>query len=300
MVRELPPSALVLSIPLRSDRRIPVSFRLIPALLVLFSLFALVLAFPISMAAATRPADAGGKPANGGLGTAEVVPLVTIALFFALLGLLKEFRRYRGLLHVLTWNFYCWVYLGFTMACIFAVDYYALLELEKFVQNPGLMTHLSLALGHTGVSAAFAYTSPLMLSVIPSQVRAAPTAPSTIKPDKEKPATDINVVYAAIRESLENRVNGKVLEWTDRYSWPVIRSTGRMLLADLRRSGMISHEECDSARLEEGSYQQCADTWDNRQMKYELLRIMMTRSSYHDLSSRLERTSVAERVGTTP
>jgi hypothetical protein len=107
----------------------------------------------------------------------------------------------------------------------------------------------------------------------------------------------MNVVYAAIRESLENRVNGKVLEWTDTYTWPVIKSTGRMLLADLLRSGMISQDECESAKLEELSYQECADSWDNRQMKYELLRIMMTHSSYHDLSSRLARAASTEPAG---
>jgi hypothetical protein len=282
-----------------------VSIRLIAALLAFVLFSALVFVFPVSVAADSpttstnsSSTESGLGPAHEGLTPGEMGMIAVVALLFASLGLLKDFHRYRGLLHILIWNFYSWLFLAFTTMCIFAADYAVLPLLHKVIREE-LMLHISLALGHTGVSAAFAYASPFMLSVIPTQVRTAPAEPSPKKPEKEKPTTEMNVVYAAIRESLENRLNGRVHDWTYKYSWPVIRSTGKMLLTDQLRSGMISQEKFEGAKLEEGSCQECADPCDNRQAKYDLLRIMMMHSSYHDLSSRLERTARAERAGTT-
>lgn len=285
-----------------SDRRVMGSTRSV-ALLTFVFLLVLAFMFPVSAAAnklpttSTNSSSAEHALAHEALTPWEMGLIAVVALLFASLGLLKDFHRYRGLLHVLIWNFYSWVFLAFTATCIFAVDYAVLPLLHRVIQEE-LMLHISLALGHTGVSAAFAYASPFLLNVIPTQARVAPAEPAP--PKSEKPATEMNVVYAAIRESLENRVNGKVSDWTDEYSWPVIQSTGKMLLADLVRSRMITQKEFESARLEEGCYQQCDEFWENRQRKYELLRCMMMHSSYHDLSSRLERTAKTERAGIIP
>jgi hypothetical protein len=306
-------STLVSRISLLSDRKISVSIRLIAALLAFVFFFALVLVFPVSMAAANKSPTTvlDSHPGEQIPAIGRVKPwldralLVAIAFLFALAGLLKDFRRYRGLLPVLFSNFYSWVFITFTATCIFAVDYYVFQwplfhRIVHAVSEPGdeeAMLHLSLVLGHTGVSAAFVYLSPFLLSVIPTYNRVAPAEQSSNKSEKEKPITEMNVVYAAIRESLETSVNGKVCDWTDQYSWPVIKSTGKMLLIGLVNSGMISHAEFERAKLEEDSYQESDEFWENRQRKYELLRKTMNHTSYGDLSSRLERTARIERAG---
>ena len=229
----------------------------------------------------------------------ELVLLAATALFFASLGLLRDFNHYRGLLHSLLWNFYSWVFLAFTGTCIFAVDYAVLPLLHQFIQL-GLMLHISLALGHTGVSAALTYASPFLLGFIPAPARASTDKDSPRAPnEEERPTTEMNVVFAAIRESLENLVNGKVLDWTEEYSWPVIRSTGKMLLVDLQNTGTITHDESRRLMQQVDAYTECQDVWDNRQRKYELLRRLMKRSSYHDLHLRLQRAGRAERSGRT-
>ena len=225
----------------------------------------------------------------------EQALIAPIALLLAFMGLYKDFRSYRGLLHILLWNFYSWLFLAFTTMFIFAIDYAALLQIQKLI-HPALMQHVTLALGHTTISAAFAYTAPFILRVIPTQSQVAPAHPAPASPER-KPATEMNVIYAAIRESLENQVNGKICEWAYKYSWSVIKSTGRMLLTDLHRSGVISQDEFENARTLESSYKLCLDPSDDRDVKYELLRLMMSRSSYYDLSTRLERTAKAERAG---
>ena len=285
------------------DSLITLSVSQIVAKITFVILLALAVVFPASLMAVTGAPDTGGAPTQEGLTRGELLIIAAVALFFAFLGLLKDFHRYRGLLHLLIWNGYSWLFLGFTTMGIFAIDYIALQQLHQHVKliHEDLMRHISLILGHTTVSAAFAYVSPFILRVIPTQSKAALSDPSPLKkPEEEKPTTEMNVVFAAIRESLENRVNGKVYDWALNCSWPVIRSTGRMLLTDLHQSGTISQEQFESGKTLEASYQPCADVWDDRQVKYELLRIMMTRSSYHDLSLRLARTAKAERVGPIP
>jgi hypothetical protein len=301
------PSKLDSGISLLSDRRIGVSIRPITGLLALVLFFVLVFVLPVPMAAANKgpTTSVGANPQEAvhaveGLGSwLDTCLLVLIAFLFALLGLLKDFRRYRGLLPVLFSNFYSWVFITFTAACIFAVDYEVFQWVHRHITNPPqeAMLHLSLVLGHTGVSAAFVYVSPFLLSFIPTQARRSTAEPSLNIPEKEKPITEMNVVYAAIRESLENQVNGRVSEWTDTYSWPVIKHTGKMLLIDLLNSGTISHGEFENAKLEEEACEGCGEFWENRQRKYDLLRRIMKHSSYQDLSSRLERTAKAERVG---
>lgn len=230
----------------------------------------------------------------------DIVLLGVLSFLFCLLGLLKDFRRYRGLLPILFSNMYSWVFIIFTTTCIFAVDYvmyqfmYRSSVLHNFMTES--MMHLSLALGHTGISAASVYLSPMLLSVIPTHARAVSEQPHN-QPEKEKPITEMNVVYAAIRELLENQVNSRVSDWTDLYSWPVIKSTGKMLLTDLLNSGTISREEFQSAKLEEGAFEGDSDFWEDRQRKYDLLRKIMKHSCYQDLSLRLERTSRVKSPG---
>jgi len=311
-VRAPRPSTLVSAVsPLCvSSRNVPLRRR--AALLAFAVFFAVVFVFPISLPAenwgpitstsSTAPVvGSGSASTRGALGSGltnrEICLLLPLAFLFALLGLLKDFHRYRGLLHVLIWNFHSWLYLCFTATCIFTVDYYAFLGLEKITSMEGFMRHVSLALGHTGVSAAFAYTSPFLLSVFPAQIRTLPEEPAAKQPEREKPTTEMNVVYAEIQDSLETCVNCKVNDWTDKYSWPVIRFTGKMLLTDRLRPGMLSQERFDSAIQQEGCYEECTDFWENRQRKYDLLRIMMTHSSYHQLSYRLARTAQSENRG---
>ena len=233
----------------------------------------------------------------------DLALLAVIAFFFASLGLIKDFHHYRGLLHTLSWNFYSWLFLVFTGACIFAVDYMVLPVLHRVIQRE-LMLHLSLALGHTGVSAVLTYASPYMLALIPVRARALldDASPSRANEtenerarERERPTTELNVLFAEIRASLENEVNGKVLEWTHQYSWPVIKSTGKMLLSDLTNSGTITREESERLRWDVDGFTECEDVWDNRQRKYELLRRIMKRSSYRDLHLRLQRAKHAER-----
>lgn len=272
--------------------------RLQVALVVVFiALFAVALVFPLLAPAATGASEAepAHKPALR-LTPIEQALIAPIAILLAFMGLYKDFRGYRGLLHILIWNFYSWLFLAFTTMFIFAIDYLALLKLQNLTIPP-LMQHVTLALGHTTVSAAFAYTTPFILRVIPTQSKITPRN-SASSPAEKKPATEMNVIYAAIRESLENHLNGKVSEWTFKYSWPVIRSTGKMLLIDLHRSGVISQDDFDEARTQESCFKECQDSLEDRDAKYELLRLMLSRSSYYDLSTRLERKAKAERAGT--
>ncbi len=281
--------------------------RPIAALLVIAFLFTLVFAFPASVAAADRGLFTGSEDSNRTVQQRhidklkpwlDISLLVLIAVLFALLGLLKDFRRYRGLLPVIFKTFYSWVFIAFTAACIFAVDYavFQWASSRHALEHEQAMLHLSLVLGHTGVSAAFVYVSPFLLRTIPTHAQATRAEQPPRNPEQEKPVTEMNVVYAAIQQSLETSVNGKLCDWTDEYSWPVIKSTGRMLLIDLVNSGMISHEQFESAKLEQGSYQEADEFWENRQRKYELLRKMMKHSCYSDLSSRLGRTAKIEQV----
>lgn len=271
------------------------------ALVIIFiTLFVTALVFPSQAFASGTAEPQPGTDRGLRLKPIEYALMVPIALLLAFMGLYKDFRSYRGLLHILIWNFYSWLFLAFTAMFIFAIDYVALLQLQKLPSSllPGLMQHMTLAIGHTTVSAAFAYMTPFMLRVIPTQSNVTPAAPAATPP-QHKPATEMNVIYAAIRESLENNVNGKVSEWTFKYSWTIIRSTGRRLLTDLHRSGAISQEEFDCAKTLESSYLVCTDPGEDRDVKYDLLRLMMSRSSYYDLSTRLERAAKAERAGTT-
>lgn len=280
--------------------------RVVAGILIL-ALVAVFAAFPMPASAADKGPAASSDPSLNQqhlhsefvLTPWDMVLIAVIALFFASLGLMKDFHHYRGLLHTLLWNFYCWVFLAFTGACIFAVDYAILPILHRVIQRD-LMLHLSLALGHTGVSAAFTYASPTLLGLIPVKAKALTDEPAPPKPaekEKERPATEMNIVFSAIRESLENQVNGKVLDWTQQYSWPVIKSTGKMLTIDLVNSGMVTQEESERFRRDVDGYTECEDLWDNRQRKYELLRRLMKRSSYHDLHLRLQRAERAEKPG---
>jgi hypothetical protein len=288
------------------QHRIQALPRLTASLLMFVLLFfALSLEFPLVSVSASGPDALGRATARGQNSIGEIQKttwekikpwvdyglLIILAFLFALLGLLKDFRRYRGLLPVVFTSFYSWVFITFTATCIFAVDYviYQAQFLHRLITEEA-MFHIGMVLGHTGVSAALVYASPSILSLIPTHMKAPHMEPAG-QPEREKPITEMNVVYAAIRELLENQVNAKVLEWTITYTWDDIRSTGKMLLTDLRSSGIISQAEFDAATVEEGAYTECEDVLENRDRKYRLLRKTMKHSSFMDLSSRLQRTA---------
>jgi hypothetical protein len=253
--------------------------------------FALIFVFPLSLAAATEVASAGAGASPESLIHKDRWIIAAVALFFALLSLLKDFRRYRGLLHTLLWNGYSWLFLAFTAMSIFAIDYIAWQVLQQhttLVRNDEVMGHISLILGHSTISAAFVYASPFILRVIPAESKAPNQGPVPEKPEKDKPATEMNVIFAAIRDSLETLVNGKVRAWSIKYSWPVIKVTGKMLLTDLLMSEVISKEDFDRALSVEDAHQPCADLQEDNYQKYKLLRLMMSRCSYYTLKERLE------------
>ncbi len=137
---------------------------------------------------------------------------------------------------------------------------------------------------HLGISGVSAYFGPFVLGVLGTIgiLHAAPDKP------KSEPDTEMNVVFAAIRESLDTLVNGQILDWTSEYSWPNIKLTAKSLIADLANSGTMSLEEAERARREVDAFKKCDDDLDDRQAKYELLRKIMNHSSFDDIHRRLE------------
>lgn len=210
------------------------------------------------------------------LETWEKILIAAIALFFAWLRLLTDFPRYRGLLHVLLWNWYSWAFLVFIAAGIFLIDFLIWPYVRKMIHE-ALIAHISLFIGHTGVSAALAYGTPLLLAKIPFQDN----------PRPKKEPTEMNVIFAAIRESLANRANAELCKWTTVYNWNVLRFAAYMLISDQVSSKTLPEDEGEALKQWVAACQECDDRFNDMQKKYELMLKMMSLSSFTDLQSRL-------------
>lgn len=207
--------------------------------------------------------------------------LLVIALVFAWLKLLTDFYQYRGLLPALLWSGYSWVFVVFIAALSFAFDYMVWKYWAHNI-NPHWFGHLSLALGHTGASAAFANTVPFLLSRIPALHH------RHEYPSVERKPTEMNAVFAAIRESLDGRTNGKLTDWTIQYSWEEIKYTANTMRIDHENSKTITSDYSALLKSEFDRYTCSENLWEDRQKKYELLRRLMTHSSFRDLRTRLK------------
>ena len=152
--------------------------------------------------------------------------------------------------------------------------------------HSGPIAHLSLALGHSGASAAFAYVSPILLAKLPLHSGGSPgNAPQGHKAQKTN--TEMNAIFESMRESLEGRVNGKLSDWTGEYDWPVLKYAAKTLAVDQASSGIITIDDKNLLLHDVDGYQRCEDKWEDRQRKYELLRKMMCQSSFRDLRQRV-------------
>jgi hypothetical protein len=218
----------------------------------------------------------------------EIAAIAASALFFAWLRLVKDFRHYKGLLHVLLLSGYTWTFLTSIATGTFILDYLLLPYIERFkMLQPGLIAHLSLLLGHSGVSAAVAYGSPFLLAKLPLHSGGSPGHASE-RQKPEKTTTEMNAVFESMRESLEGHVNGKLSDWTLEYDWPVLKYAAKTLAVDQASSGAITDEDKDLLHQDVDGYQKNEDKWEDRQKKYELLRMMMSQSSFRDLRQRLK------------
>ena len=273
--------------------------RLGAALAVLLILFSLIC--PVSRAVSKPPPEqpsAGTSPSatsnqeNGRGGQKyepwEIAVIAAFALSFAWLSLVKDFQHYKGLLHVLLLSGYTWVFLTFIAAGTFTLDYLLLPYIESIrMLRQGIIAHLSLALGHAGVSAAFAYGSPFLLAKLPARLGGA-TGHAPEGQKSEKQITEMNAVFESMREYLEGHVNGKLSDWTLEYDWPVLKYAAKTLALDKANNGSITMEAKDSLHKEVDGYLGCEDKWEDRQRKYGLLRSMMSQSSFRDLHQRLK------------
>jgi hypothetical protein len=218
----------------------------------------------------------------------ELAGLALVALLFAWLKILTDFHRYKGLLHVLLWNGYSWVFLIFIAACGFVLDFQALSMLSKYFSKDAIwMTHLYLALGHTGASAALAYASPVLLAKVQPVRSGVVPGPVLGEPRASRKRSEMNIVFAAIHESLEGRVNRELNKWTLKYRWEVLKYAANMLTIDQVSAEIIPPEEGERLKLEVNAYKECEGDLENRQLKYELLRKMMSHTSFKDLRMRL-------------
>lgn len=217
----------------------------------------------------------------------ELAWLAVVALLFAWLKLVTHFDRYKGLLHVLLWNGYSWIFLVFIAACGFALDVPLLSLLHPRLDS--WLTHIYIGLGHAGASSALAYASPVVLAKFqPTRAGAVPVpGPMPGEPKAPRKRSEMNIVFAAIHESLEGRVNSELNKWTLRYKWEVLKYAAHMLTVDQVSAEMIPPEQGERLKLELNGYARCENDLEDRQHKYELLRKMMSQTSFKDLRTRL-------------
>jgi hypothetical protein len=265
------------------------------AILLVVVLFLLTSACPVSRAGSDRPPNPespalSGSSAAPAVDTLEITLIATIALILAWLRVVKDFRHYKGLLHVLLWSGYTWIFLTFIAAGTFVLDYLLLPLISSFRMLHGFIAHPVLVLGHAGVSSAFAYYgSPAILAKLPLHPdgTSARGAPNTRKP--EKTTTEMNAVFEAMRESLEGYVNATLLDWTLQYDWSVLKFAANTLFMDRSSSEAITPDEKERLCGDVEAYRKSDDAREDRQKKYELLRKMMAQCSFQDLRGRLAR-----------
>jgi len=245
---------------------------------------------PADQTSSTSDASHSGGVSNQGPHDDQIQPweiavLATTAFLLAWLRLLTDFHRYKGLLSSLIWNGYSWVFLIFVAAFTFLVDYKTAPYIKHMIQS-GIVEHVVLFLGHTTVSAASVYLVPPLLAKLPLHFGAAPAQPpGALRPEKK--ATEMNIVFKSIGESLEGRVNGELIGWTTQYSWPVLKFAAHMLATDQVSSGLITQEESERLKARAAGCEKCEDEFVDRQKKYELLREMINHSSFRDIRTRL-------------
>ncbi len=275
--------------------------RIRAALTAIFFLLLLVQLFPYNANGSTStaanshaaaPTDAktnqGAPGATDPLTHADIGLVAASALIFAWLRIFRSFHRYKGLLLYVFVEWPGWIFGLFTAMLAFVPDYTILPFLahflEKFNMSGIVLEHSSLMAAHLVISGISASAGAFILGILgPLGILHA----TSDKP-KGETATEMNVVFAAIRESLDNLVNAQILDWTTEYSWPNIKLTAKSLIADLVNSGTMSQEEGERARREVDGFKKCDDDLDDRQAKYELLRKIMNQSSFDDLHRRLE------------
>jgi hypothetical protein len=275
--------------------------RLRAALTVIFFLLLLVQFLAYSANASTSPAanshaaaptdakaNQGAPGAREPLTDTDIGLVAASALIFAWLRIYKSFHRYKGLLPYVFVEWPGWVFGLFTATLAFVPDYTILPFFAHFLGEFGLpgdmIGHTSLMAVHVGISGVSAVAGPIILG-FPGLVGIQHAAAD--KP-KSEPATEMNVVFAAIRESLDNHAHGAIINWTSEYSWPVIKLTAKTMITDLSNAETMSPEDAVRARQEIDAFKKCDDDLDDKQAKYELLRKMMNRTSFNDLQTRLE------------
>src|SRR5262249_54010612 len=96
-----------------------------------------------------------------------------------------------------------------------------------------------------------------------------------------------NAVFEAMREALEGYVNAILSDWTVHYDWPVLKYAAKTLCLDRQSWGAMQLEEKELRFQHLDSYTKSDDMWEDRQRKYELLRDMMSQTSFQDLRRRL-------------
>jgi|GEM_PF-5767606 len=202
---------------------------------------------------------------------------MVVALGFAWLKLLTDFYQYRGLLIALLFNGYSWVFVVFIATLSFVVDYFAYFHWVRKLE----LAHAYLVLGHMGVSALFANFVPLLVAKIR-------ILHPTHDPSVEKRPTEMNVVFGAIRETLDGHTNGKLTNWARQYTWDEVRYAAHTMRIDHENSKQITPEQSGRWKSDIDAYKPCDNIVEDEQKKYELLRRVMTHSSFRDLRMRLK------------
>lgn len=213
--------------------------------------------------------------------------LMVVALAFAWLKLLKDFYQYRGLLTALLWSWYSWVFVVFIAALSFVFDYFVWKHWAHNIE----FGHIYLVLGHTGASAAFANFVPFLVARMP--VLHAKNHDQSV----DWHPTEMNVLFAAIRESLDSRTYGKLSNWTTEYSWDEIKYAAHTMRIDQENTRIITRDQSIRLKTEMNGYVSCENPWEDRQTKYELLRRVMTHSSFSDLRLRLKQAKQSNAAG---
>jgi len=225
-----------------------------------------------------------GQASSDSTHVRDVVTVILVAGLLAWLKVFKSFHMYKGLLLYMFVDWPGWVFMLFIISVAAVPDLAVLPFVTRFLGQiykwPEMIREPSLALVHLGFSSASVSLGPLLLPTVKVPVAAGD------KPKGEK-STEMNVVFDAIRESLDNHVNSQILTWTSEYGWPVIKLTAKMLIADRMNSGHLSSQEGERAKLDVDTYKKCDDDLDDRQSKYELLRKLMNHTSFEDLNARL-------------
>lgn len=263
------------SLPFKGGVRLP-HYRSVTVVTVL--LFSLALLCPLCRAGTeSPPTPISGLPVEDWW--RQIPVLMVVALGFGWLKILTDFKQYRGLLLALLLNGYSWVFVVFIASLSFVFDYFAITHGVSHIP----LGHVYLVLGHIGVSALFANFVPLLVAKIRF-------LHPTHDPSVEKRPTEMNVVFGAIRETLDGHTNGRLTSWARKYTWDHLKYVAHTMRIDHVNSKQITADESARWESEIDGYKSCDKQLEDQQKKYELLRRMMTHSSFSDLRMRLKQT----------